>query len=90
MTVEDLQGSSSSWLFFVKCSFVLSLLAMVSGIVLVPADWMVKGYLTVTALFMVSATITLSKTLRDEHESQRLLNKLSDARTKQLIQEYGE
>ncbi len=90
MTNENLQGNSHSWLFFVKCSFVLSLAALVLGIVLVPAELVVKGYLAVTGMFLVSSTITLSKTLRDEHENQRLLNKLSEARTKQLIQEFGE
>jgi len=32
-------------------------------------------------LFLVSSTITLSKTMRDKHESQRLINRVSEART---------
>ncbi|MBK8970093.1 MAG: hypothetical protein IPM37_01520 [Hahellaceae bacterium] len=90
MTIEEVQSNSQSWLFFVKSSFAISLLAMIGGIVFMPADLVVKGYLAITALFMVSSTITLSKTLRDEHESQRLIHKVSEARTKQLMKEFGE
>ena len=49
-----------------------------------------KGYMGLCALFLVSTSITLSKTLRDEHENQRLINKISEAKTKQLIKEYAE
>lgn len=90
MTVEEMQSHSTGWLLFVKCSFVLSLAALIAGIVFIPADLVVKGYLTIAGLFLVSSTITLAKTLRDEHESQRLIHKLSEARTKQLLQEYAE
>ncbi len=44
----------------------------------------------VDSVSLVSTTITLSKTMRDEHESRRLINKISDAKTKQLIKEFAE
>ncbi len=88
MMIDDVQSNSQSWLFFVKVSFAISLLAMGVGIVMIPADLMVKGYLAICSLFVVSSTITMSKTLRDDHESQRLINKLSEAKTQQIIKEY--
>lgn len=87
---EQIQSHSSSWIFYVKASFGCALAAMVAGIVFSPIDFMVKGYLAVCALFLVSTTITMSKTLRDVHESLRLVNRISEARTQQLIKEYGE
>lgn len=88
--IENINGNSSGWLFYVKASFVIAIGAMALGIVFSPTDILVKGYLGICALFVVSTTITLSKTMRDEHESQRLFNKISDAKTQQLIKEYGE
>jgi hypothetical protein len=90
MLNENIQSHSSSWVFYVKTSFALALAATGAGIVFAPIDFMVKGYLAVSALFLVSSTISLSKTLRDVHESQRLVNKITEARTQQLIKEYGE
>ena len=90
MMIDEVQSNSQSWLFFVKASFAISLLAIAVGIVMIPADMMVKGYLGICALFVVSSTITMSKTLRDNHESQRLINKLSEAKTQQIIKEYSD
>jgi len=53
-------------------------------------DLVLKGYMAISALFLVSTTITLSKTIRDEHEHQRIVNRISEARTHQLLKEYGE
>ena len=55
---------------------------------LIPGDLVVKGYFSISSLFLVFATITMSKTLRDEHESRRLHNKISEARTSKIINEF--
>jgi hypothetical protein len=90
MVVEEMQGNSRSWLGFVKISFVLSVLAVIAGIVMMPIDLVMKGYMAVSALFLVNSTITLSKTLRDEHESERLINKISEAKTRKIIKEFSD
>lgn len=90
MLVEEMQGNSRSWLAFVKLSFALAVIAIIAGIVLMPAELMMKGYMAISALFLINSTITLSKTLRDEHESGRLINKISDARTQKIIKEFGD
>lgn len=87
---DEIQSNSNGWMFFVKASFAIALTATALGIVFAPIDLLVKGYLGICALFLVSTTITLSKTMRDEHESRRLINKISDAKTKQLIKEFAE
>ena len=84
----DMQSSSASWMFFVKASFFISITAMIVGIIFLPADITVKAYLAICALFVVNSTITLSKTMRDEHESQRLVNKISEAKTQQILKEF--
>lgn len=90
MEYNDIQSDSSSWLFFVKASFVIALIAMGAGILFMPGGLMVQGYFALSGLFLVSSTITLSKTLRDEHEAQRLIHKISEAKTNKIIREFSE
>ena len=86
----EINSNSSGWIFFVKASFAIALLATGAGAVFAPTDLLVKGYMSVCALFLVSTTITLSKTMRDEHEGKRIHNRLSEARAQQLLKEYTE
>jgi len=67
------QANSAVWLLFVKLSFVVSVLAMTAVIFFMQGDLMLKGYLALNSLFMVSSTIMLVKTLRDEYENQKTL-----------------
>lgn len=87
--IDSVQSNSKSWLFFVKASFAIAVSAVGVGVLFAPVDYLVKGYLGISALFLVSTTITLSKTLRDEHEAQRLISKISEAKTQQLIKELS-
>lgn len=89
MEPSDIQSNSSGWLFFVKACFALSVIAIAVGIVMLPGDLLVKGYFALGSLFLVSSTITMSKTLRDEHEARRLINKVSEARTTKMINELS-
>ena len=88
--IDSVQSNSSWWLAFVKISFGISVMALAGGILFSPIDTIVKGYLGLSSLFVVSATITMSKTLRDEYESQRLINKISEAKTQKIIKEFAE
>jgi len=85
----DISGNSPQWNFFVKAAFALSIAATTIGIFLIPGDLVVKGYFAISSLFMVFATITMSKTLRDQHESQRVHNKISEARTSKIMNELN-
>ena len=41
-------------------------------------------------LFTVGASITLSKTMRDEHESQKIINRIKDVKTEKILKEYND
>lgn len=90
MNDSQLQSQSSSWLFFVKASFVISLAAMAAGILFMPGDLVEKGYFALGSLFLVSSTFTMAKSVRDEHESQRLINKINEAKTNRILNEFAE
>ncbi len=49
-----------------------------------------RGYLALNSLFLISSTIIMSKTMRDEHESQSINHKISEAKTNKILKEYAE
>lgn len=79
---------SPAWVAFVQISFALSLILMVVGICYLPVEMWVRGYLGMGLFFTVSATINLSKTMRDEHEAKKLLNKIAEVKTERMLKEY--
>ncbi len=83
----ELNSSTSAWDFFVKLAFGLAAGATVMGIYMLPGELIVKGYFMISSLFLVFSTITMSKTIRDKHESDRLHNRISEARTTKIIRE---
>ncbi len=90
MDTFDTTTNSTGWLLFVKLSFLVSIAAMIAAILFMPGDLMLKGYFGLNSLFMVSSTIMISKTMRDEHESSKMMSKISEAKTNKIIKEYAE
>jgi len=83
------QLNSPEWVFFVKASFAISLVAMFVAIFfLAEVDLTAKGFLAIGTLYLVASTFTLSKTVRDEFEGQKFINKLAEARTEKLLKDY--
>ena len=62
--------------------FVLSALG---GIYFLPIDLWIKGYMLMGVMMLVSSTVTITKTIRDVHEADKLVNKIEDAKTEQLL-----
>ena len=85
---EALRLDSPGWLFFVKVSFVCALAGMTFGVAVMPVEIWMRGYMILGTLFLVGSTFTLSKTMRDEFEASKLINKLAQARTEKLLKDY--
>ena len=81
----DLHRDSAGWRGFVLISFAFAALAMGIGIYHLPVDPWVRGYVAMGALFLVGSSFTLAKTIRDDHEAQKWLNKVRDARTEEML-----
>ena len=88
MAELGIQRDSSSWVFFVKFSFVISLLSMGIGVFFLPVDFWIKGYMGMGLLFVIGSTFTLAKTLRDEHEAMKLINQIQGVKTEKILKEY--
>jgi hypothetical protein len=91
METQDLhtvRRDSAAWLFFVRVSFVVALVANSLGVAYLPVDPWVRAYLGIGELFLVGSTITMAKALRDEHEAKTLLSRITEARTSKLLREF--
>ena len=80
--------NSNGWNFFVKAAFVLSLGSMAIAILFLPVNIWIKGYLAMGSLMVVTTSIMLSKAVRDEHESRKLVNRIQEARTERILKEF--
>jgi hypothetical protein len=88
-SAESIRLDSPGWVFFVKVSFACAIGGMVFGIAMMEQlEVWLRGYLVLGTLFLVGSTFTLSKTMRDEFEASKLINKLAQARTEKLLKEY--
>jgi hypothetical protein len=79
---------SNAWVFQVWASFVLSVSALTVGILNLPVDNWVKGYMGMGVLFSVGSTFSLSKTTRDIHESKRLISRVDEAKLEKMLAEH--
>ena len=78
---------SSAWITFTYASFIISLAMVAVAVVFLPADIWIKGYLAMGVAMLVQSCTTLTKTMRDVHESARLVNRIEDAKTERLLME---
>jgi len=81
--------NTGAWVTFTYIQFAVAIGMSAIGIWVIPVDLTVKGYLAMGFLFAVSATFTLAKTVRDEHEARRMANRLDEARAEKLLMEVG-
>lgn len=88
-TYESMRFDSPSWIFFVKASFACALGGMIFGLMVMPVEIWMRGYMILGTLFLTGSTFTLAKTLRDQFEANKLINKLAQARTEKLLKDYG-
>ena len=88
MRTEDVQRDTPAWMFQVWASFALSVGTTGIGILYLPLDAWLRAFLAMGLLYSVGSAFTLAKTVRDNHEAKRLLNRLSEAKTERIIREF--
>ena len=88
MEQPTLNQVSPGYLASTQVSWALSVGLMVIGIAILPVDLWMRGYLGMGLFFTVSATITLSKTVRDNHEARKIVNRLHEVKTERILKEY--
>lgn len=90
MTKPDVSvtDNSAAWVFQTKVSFVVSLTGLIIGIAYLPVDPWVRAYLAIAALYSTTSAISLSKTLRDEHEQHRILSRVDEVKLERLLAQH--
>lgn len=82
------QVHSTGWVVQAWASFVVSVAAMIFGILNLPVDNWVKGYMGMGLAFTVGSTISMAKTTRDNHEAKRLTARVDEARVEKLLSDH--
>ncbi len=62
---------------------------MAGGIYFLEASFSAKGFYAMAAIMLVHTSITLTKTLRDREEADKLHNRIEDAKTEKLLMNAG-
>ncbi len=79
---------SGAWVAQVWLSFAISVCVTMMGIWFLPADIWVKAFMAMGLLFSVGSSISLSKTLRDQHEATKLVKRIDEARVSEFISKH--
>jgi hypothetical protein len=80
---------TGSWIAFTYASFIGALGMVALGILFAPVELWIKAYFGMGTAFLVQSAITMTKTLRDVHESTRFVNRIEDAKAERLLMEIG-
>jgi hypothetical protein len=80
---------SHSWIVFTYVSFAAALTMVIGGVVLMPLDLPMKGYLAMGVVMLSQSCITLTKTIRDNDEAGKLVNRIEDAKTERLLMDVA-
>src|SRR5262249_21910991 len=88
MRTDDVPRDTPAWIFQVWASFALAVSATAIGIGYLPLDAWLRAFLGMGLLLSVGSAFSLAKTLRDNHEARRLINRLSEAKAERIIREY--
>lgn len=82
--------TSQAFNLFSYVNFTVAATMMAGGIYFLEASFAAKGFYAMAALMLVSATVGITKALRDREEADRLHNKLEEARTERLLAEVSQ
>lgn len=83
-------NDTGAWRFQVVAAFVIALGLTTGGVAYLPVDPWIKGYLCMGLYFTTSSAFALAKTLRDGHESSKLVAKISEAKTEKMLRELAQ
>ena len=81
---------TAAWRFQVIAAFAIALGLTTGGVLLLPLDLWTRGYLLMGLYFTVSSAFSLAKTLRDAHESSRIVAKISEAKAEKMLREFAQ
>lgn len=82
------QQDSNAWLFQTWAAFIISISLTTLGIINLPQNNWVKGFMGMGLAFSVASTFSLAKTTRDVHETKKLLSRIDEAKVEKLLSQH--
>ncbi|MBD2258470.1 YiaA/YiaB family inner membrane protein [Pseudanabaena sp. FACHB-2040] len=82
------RSHSNAWIFQSWATFVLSIAGLTVGIINLPVDSWIKGYMGIGTVFAVGSTLSLAKTTRDLHEEKHLTARIDEAKVERLLADH--
>lgn len=82
---SDATQHTPAWVAFTQVAFAAAVVMVGAGILFAPIDIWIKAYFGMATVMLVQACITMTKTLRDVHESKRMINRIEDAKAERLL-----
>jgi hypothetical protein len=82
------QKDTNAWIFQCWASFILALSATTIGIIYLPVDNWVKGFMGMGITFSIGSSFTLAKTIRDNHETSKLVARIDEARVEKILADH--
>ncbi len=79
---------STGWIVQTYVSFAVSLTALGVGIAYLDVDDWVRAFLALSSLYAISSSISLSKTVRDQHEARQVVARVDEAKLEKLLAEH--
>lgn len=86
---QTIQPHSGAWVTFTYASFAASAFLVAVGVFFLPISIWMQGYLTMGIVMLVQTCITMTKTVRDNYESGKFVNRIEDAKAERLLMEVS-
>ncbi len=81
--------STGAWKAFTVAGFLVAASMMAGGIYFLEASFAAKGFYAMAAIMLVHTSVSVTKTLRDEEEAGRFVNRIEDARTERFLMDVN-
>jgi len=79
------QKDTTAWLLQVYAAFIISTGSFAASLYLLPMDNVVRSQLGISYVFSVSASVSLTKTIRDNHEARKRDRLIHEILTSEMI-----
>lgn len=76
---------SPAWVVFTQINFAVTATALGLAVWAMPVDQWIRAFMALGVLALIGATITMSKTIRDVHESNKVTTKVESAKVEKLL-----
>jgi hypothetical protein len=84
---ESQPAHSAGWVTQTYISFAVSLGSFALGIAYLPVEPWIRAFLGVSGLYAVTSAISMSKTIRDQHEARQVVARVDEAKLERLLTE---